>query len=97
MSISFLFGGQVSLTAETIDEFARACPAVGIAYEQAAIATGIPLDNLRARIPESEYPETSNDSGEDGHSIGALRQAAFALGWRRNWPGAGCGRRPRAV
>lgn len=95
MSTSFLFGGQVSLTAETIDEFAQACPAVGIAYEQAADATGIPLDILRARLPESEYLGTSNDSGEDSHSIGALRQAAFALGFAEEL--AGRGLRPAAA
>ncbi|MET8872425.1 hypothetical protein [Nocardia sp. NPDC004604] len=76
MRVSFLFGGQVSLTAEVIDEFCVRCPAIAFAYDEAAAATGLSVDRLRAR----EMAEELAGAPEDRHSLGALRQAAFALG-----------------
>ncbi|MFI6778685.1 hypothetical protein [Nocardia sp. NPDC050412] len=76
MRVSFLFGGQVSLTAEVIDEFCERCPSIALAYEEAAAVTGLSVDRLRAREVAAEMASEP----EDRHSLGALRQAAFALG-----------------
>ncbi|MFD5177980.1 hypothetical protein ACFWM1_19380 [Nocardia sp. NPDC058379] len=76
MRFAYLFGGQVSMTPETIDEFCRTCPAVENAYDEAAECTGLSVDILRGRHPDTELLGTP----EDRHSIGALRQAALNLG-----------------
>ncbi|MGS2808348.1 hypothetical protein [Nocardia sp. MW-W600-9] len=72
MRVSFIFGGQVTVEADVVEEFHRRSPAVRKAYAEAAAVVG---------VSESEFRVAGEDeASEDEHSRNALRHAALTLG-----------------
>lgn len=73
MNMSFLFGGQVSLTADALDEYYARSAAVRRVFTEASDCAGIDVEDFRSGEFDAVEPEY-------GHSLSAMRHAALVLG-----------------